>query len=77
LLAITSQSIYGKEESFLFFSFKSLKRRLVVDATKSSKFKYRKEESPFLHFMTNLKRITGGVIIQGFMPAKDIGQKSP
>ena len=26
---------------------------------------------------TNLKRLTGGVIIQGFMPAIDIGQKSP
>ena len=36
-----------------------------MDAPKSSKFKYRKEESPFLHFMTNLKRITGGVILQG------------
>nr|DAN92596.1 MAG TPA: hypothetical protein [Caudoviricetes sp.] len=31
----------------------------------------------FSYYHHNLKRITGGVIIQGFMPAKDIGQKSP
>jgi hypothetical protein len=76
LLAITSQYILEKRNPFYFFHSNQRKRGLVVDAPKSSKFKYRKEEPPLID-IPNLKRITGGVIIQGFMPAKDIGQKSP